>query len=71
MIQMIASGESSGRLSEMLNKAANALEIGVKNRIAIIMGLFEPMIILIMGGLVMLIVLAILLPIFDMNTLIK
>ena len=71
MIQMIASGEASGKLGEMLNKAANALEVGVKNRLAIIMSLFEPMIILIMGGLVMLIVLAILLPIFDMNTLIN
>ena len=71
MIQMIASGEASGRLGEMLNKAANALEIGVKNRLAVIMSLFEPMIILVMGGLVMLIVLAILLPIFDMNTLIN
>ncbi len=69
--QMIASGEASGRLGEMLDKAANALETGVKNRLAVIMGLFEPMIILIMGGLVMLIVLAILLPVFDMNTLIN
>ncbi len=71
MVQMIASGEASGRLGEMLNKAANALEVGVKNRLAVIMGLFEPLIILVMGGLVMVIVLAILLPIFDMNTLIK
>lgn len=71
MIQMIASGEASGKLGEMLNKSANALEVGVKNRLAIIMGLLEPMIILVMGGLVMLIVLAILLPIFDMNTLIN
>ena len=69
--QMIASGEASGRLGEMLEKSANALETGVKNRLAVIMGLFEPIIILIMGGLVMLIVLAILLPVFDMNTLIK
>jgi len=69
--QMIASGEASGRLGEMLEKAANALETGVKNRLTIIMGLFEPMVILFMGGMVMLIVLAILLPIFDMNTLIK
>ena len=71
LAQMIASGEASGRLGEMLDKAANALEIGVKNRLAVIMGLFEPLVILVMGGLVMLIVLAILLPVFDMNTLIN
>lgn len=71
LTQMVASGEASGRLGEMLEKAANALETGVKNRLAVIMGLFEPIIILVMGGLVMLIVLAILLPVFDMNTLIK
>ena len=69
--QMIASGEASGRLGEMLEKSANALETGVKNRLAVIMGLFEPMVILLMGGMVMLIVLAVLLPVFDMNTLIK
>lgn len=69
--QMIASGEASGRLGEMLEKSANALETGVKNRLAVIMGLFEPLVILVMGGMVMLIVLAILLPVFNMNSLIQ
>ena len=70
LVQMVASGESSGRLDEMLDKAANALERELESRIAVLVGLFEPMMILLMGGIVLLIVLAILLPIFDLNQLI-
>ena len=70
LIQMVASGEQSGRLDEMLDKAASALERELESRIAVLVGLFEPVMILIMGGVVLLIVLAILLPIFDLNQLI-
>jgi len=69
--QMVASGESSGRLGEMLEKSASALEREAESRISVVVSLFEPMMILIMGVVVLIIVLAILLPIFDLNQLIS
>ncbi|MGQ0502628.1 MAG: type II secretion system inner membrane protein GspF [Panacagrimonas sp.] len=70
-IHLIASGESSGRLDQMLDRAADNQEREVETMVAVLMGLFEPILILVMGGVVMLIVLAILLPIFDLNQLVK
>lgn len=70
-VHLIASGESSGRLDEMLDRAADNQEREVETLVAALMGVFEPVLILTMGGVVLLIVLAILLPIFDLNTLIK
>ncbi len=70
LVQMVASGESSGRLPEMLDKAATAMERELESRMAVLVGLFEPFMILLMGGMVLTIVLAILLPIFDLNQLI-
>jgi general secretion pathway protein F len=69
--QMVASGESSGRLGEMLEKAASALEREAEARISVVVSLFEPIMILLMGIVVLIIVLAILLPIFDLNQLIS
>ncbi len=69
--QMVASGESSGRLGEMLEKSASALEREAESRISVVVSLFEPMMILVMGIVVLIIVLAILLPIFDLNQLIS
>ena len=69
--QMVASGEASGRLSEMLEKSATALEKESESRIAIIVSLFEPLMILFMGLVVLIIVLAILLPIIDLNQIIS
>ena len=70
LTQMVASGESSGRLDRMLEKSAEVQENELEARTSIIVGLFEPMMILIMGAIVLVIVLAILLPIFDLNELI-
>jgi general secretion pathway protein F len=67
---MVASGESSGQLDHMLDKAASALERELEARIAVLVGFFEPAMIVVMGGIVLVIVLAILLPIFDLNQLI-
>jgi general secretion pathway protein F len=69
--QMVASGEASGRLSEMLGKSATALEKESESRIAIIVSLFEPLMILFMGVVVLIIVLAILMPIIDLNQIIS
>ncbi|MBL1259099.1 MAG: type II secretion system inner membrane protein GspF [Thiotrichaceae bacterium] len=68
-IHLIASGESSGRLDEMLARAADSQELELNAVMKIVMGVFGPLIILVMGGAVMLIILAILLPIFNMNEL--
>ena len=70
-VHLIASGEASGKLEEMLDRAAVGQEREMETLIAGLMGLFEPLLILAMGGIVLVIVLAILLPIFDLNQLVK
>ncbi len=70
-LQLIASGENSGKLEEMLERAATQLEREQVTMIAYIVGILEPVIILAMGLMVLLIVLGILLPIFDLNSLVK
>lgn len=71
MVHLIASGESSGKLEEMLERAAINQEREIETLISAIMGLFEPMLILVMGAVVLIIVLAILLPIFNLNQLVS
>ncbi len=66
-LHLIASGESSGKLETMLERAADNQERELETVIAAVMGMFEPLLILVMGGVVLLIVLAILLPIFNLN----
>jgi len=70
-IHLIASGEASSKLEEMLERAAVTQENEIQTLIATSMGIFEPLLILIMGGIVLIIVLAILLPIFDLNQLVR
>ena len=69
-IQMIQVGEQSGELEAMLNKIADVFENEVESSIMRITSLLEPVMILVMGIIVGLIVLAICLPIFEMNQLI-
>jgi general secretion pathway protein F len=70
-VHLIASGEASGKLEDMLERAAINQEREIETLIAAVLGLFEPMLILLMGGVVLVIVLAILLPIFDLNQLVQ
>ncbi len=70
-LHLIASGEASGRLEDMLERAATSQEREIEVMVATLLGLFEPLLIVVMGGLVLIIVLAILLPIFDLNQLVK
>ena len=70
-LSLIKSGESSGTLDQMLERAAETQERELEARIAMVMGVFEPLLILVMGGVVLLIVLAILLPIFELNQLVN
>jgi general secretion pathway protein F len=71
VLQLIENGESSGKLGDMLERSAKAEENEFATVTALFVGLFEPAMILIMGVVVMVIVLAILLPIFDMNDLLQ
>ncbi|MBC7294137.1 MAG: type II secretion system F family protein, partial [Thermoleophilia bacterium] len=64
MLQLIAAGEQSGALGDMLERAAMQQERELDTLINALLGLFEPILILVMGGVVLLIVLAILIPIF-------
>lgn len=70
-LHLIASGESSGRLDEMLDSAARNQEREVETLVGALVAILGPVLILAMGGIVLLIVLAILLPIFDLNQLVK
>ena len=69
MIHMVASGEATGELDQMLERTAHSQQQELESKISLMLGLFEPMMLVVMGGMVMLIVLAILLPILNMNQL--
>ena len=71
MIHLISSGEAGGKLEEMLGRAAVGQEREVDGLIAVLLGILQPLVIVIMGGIVLVIVLAILLPIFEINNLIR
>jgi general secretion pathway protein F len=71
MVHMVASGEVSGELEVMLERSATNQERELEMTLGTVMGLFEPMMVIVMGGVVLLIVLAILLPIFDLNTMVR
>ncbi|MGH8770738.1 MAG: type II secretion system F family protein, partial [Burkholderiales bacterium] len=71
MVHMIASGEASGTLDQMLGRAAAQQSQELERRVAALVTLLEPLLILTMGALVLIIVLAILLPIFELNTLVR
>jgi len=71
MIHLISSGEAGGRLEEMLGRAAAGQEREVDGLIAALLGILQPLLIVIMGAIVLTIVLAILLPIFEINNLIR
>ena len=69
LVTMTASGESGGRLEPMMERAADYLEREFSTFTAVMLSLIEPAIIVVMGGVVALIVLSILLPILQINTL--
>lgn len=70
-VYLIASGENSGELEHMLERAAQQQERESRNVINTTLALFEPAMIVFMGATVFVIVLAILLPIFELNSLLS
>lgn len=71
VVHLIASGEASGQLAMMLGRAAETQQRELESWVAGMIAILEPVLILVMGLIVLFIVLAILLPIFDMNTLVR
>lgn len=70
LLHMVASGESSGELDTMLAKVANYQQSEVERIVTTMVRLFEPLMLVVMGGLVMFIVMAVMLPILSMNQLV-
>ncbi|MBF0551386.1 MAG: type II secretion system inner membrane protein GspF [Deltaproteobacteria bacterium] len=71
VIHLVAAGEKSGQLEEMLNKIADAYEDDVETTVTSLTSILEPVMILLMGGIVLFIVVSILLPILEMTKLVK
>jgi general secretion pathway protein F len=71
MIHMIASGEATGELPDMLERTARTLSSEVERRTLALTSLLEPILILVMGAVVLMIVLAVLLPIIEINQLVR
>ena len=70
MMHMIASGEKSGELQQMLARAANNQDREFEMQVSVALSILSPMLILVMAGIVFFIVIAILLPIVSMNSIV-
>ena len=70
MLHMIASGEASGELDNMLARVAQQQQMEIERLVSTAVRLFEPLMLLVMGGVVLVIVMSILLPIMEMNNLV-
>lgn len=67
-VQMLANGERAGQLIAMAERAARMADIALSNRTQRVAALLEPVLMMGVGGLVLVVVLSVLLPIFDMQT---
>jgi general secretion pathway protein F len=71
VVHMVAVGEQSGQLEQMLAKAADAYDSEVENAVTALTTILEPLMIVFMGLVVLFIVLAILMPIFELNRVVR
>ncbi|MBS1200696.1 MAG: ral secretion pathway protein [Proteobacteria bacterium] len=71
LIHLVSSGETSGALESMLDRAAENQERELDGLVNTAVGILGPLMILLMGGFVFVIVLALLLPIFELNQLVR
>jgi general secretion pathway protein F len=71
LTHLVANGEQSGQLSAMLDRAAREQEAEVERRLTWLAALVQPILIIVMGGIVLVLVLAVMLPIVSMNQLIR
>ena len=71
MVHMIASGEASGELETMLARSASNQERELEVALGAAMAIMEPLMVVFMGVMVLLVVMAVLLPIFELNTMVN
>ena len=71
LVHLVASGEASGKLDQMLDRAARLQTQSLERRLAVFLTVLEPAMVLLLGGMVLMIVLAILLPIIQINQLVR
>jgi general secretion pathway protein F len=71
LIHLVGSGEQSGSLAPMLERAAGELEREAERRLAWVAALIQPALIVAMGAIVLVLVLAVMLPIVTMNQLVR
>jgi len=70
MVQMIRSGEASGELDRMLERASSMQDREVSTFISTMLALLEPLMLVLMAAIVLVIVIAVMLPIVNMNNMI-
>lgn len=66
-LRLVGSGERGGALPQMTERAAGAIEQELRGAVGALLAVLEPALVLVMGGVVLLIVLAVLLPVFELN----
>ena len=71
LLHMIASGEATGKLDKMLERAAHLQQNELESRTSILTTVLEPILLLVMGSVVLVIVLAVMQPMIEINTLLK
>ena len=71
LIHMVANGEATGRIDQLLDRAARLQQQELETRTATLTSLLEPLLLLVMGAVVLLIVLAVMQPIIEINTLMR
>ncbi|MBV6274022.1 type II secretion system inner membrane protein GspF [Alcaligenaceae bacterium CGII-47] len=71
LIHLVGSGERTGELASMLDRAANVLATELERRALTMTAILEPLMILVMGAMVLVIVLAVMMPIIEMNQLVQ